>query len=174
MEKEVIGAIVGAVGGLITGVVGALATLRAKGVDRLIEERKLWVGSYDIKLLEQRLVEYKKLWKWTESTSRRYVRALDFLKARSLAEDLTSWYYTDGGIVLSEDARNAFFSARDILESPERETLGDKWHSQIVSRFSELRTALCEDMNSRRGPTLRSGQDDRDRAESVRQEARAL
>ena len=105
MEKEVIAALVGAIGGLVSGVVGALATLRAKGVDRLVEDRKLWVGAYDTKLLEQRLAEYKKLWKLTQATSRRHIAELNAAKAGSLAADLTSWYYADGGMVLSEDAR---------------------------------------------------------------------
>ncbi|MCK4543879.1 MAG: hypothetical protein KAU17_16725, partial [Spirochaetales bacterium] len=68
---------IGAIGGLVAGVVGALTTLRAKGVDRLVEDRRLWVTAYDTKLLEERLVEYKKLWKLTEPSSRRNIEDLD-------------------------------------------------------------------------------------------------
>jgi hypothetical protein len=132
-------------------------TLRAKGVDRLVEDRRLWVTAYDTKLLEERLVEYKKLWKLTEPSSRRNIKDLDSVKASALAQDLTHWYYTDGGIVLSEDTRDAFFFARQSLESPKRDVCSQQWHAEVVSRFSALRTAICEDMNARRGPTLRSG-----------------
>lgn len=159
MEKEIIAAIVGAIGGLVSCVVGAFVVLWAKRVDRSVEDRKLWVGVYDTKLLEQRLVEYKKLWKLTEPTSGRHIADIDLAKASSLGRDLTSWYYTDGGMLFSNDARNAFFPARAALESSEREKPGQQWHENVVSRFSKLRAAICEDMNSRRGPTLRAGED---------------
>jgi hypothetical protein len=154
MEKEVVAALVGAAGGLVAGVVGAIATLRAKGIDQLVEDRKLWVTAYDTTLLKERLLEYRKLWKLTEKTSRRYVGQLDFQEADTLAKSLTDWYYSDGGIVLSGDARARFFQARDTLEG-QRANLGSGWHAKVIEQFSALRTALCEDLNSRRGPTLR-------------------
>jgi len=157
MDPQVIAATVGAIGGLAAGVFGALVTLRAKGIDRLVEDRKLWVSTYDTKLLEERLVEYKKLWKLTEPTSRRNIHDLDVDSASLLLRDLTSWYYTDGGMVLSGQARDAFFTARGSLELPEDEQHVVQWQDKIVLRFSALRTSLCEDMNSRRGPTLRAG-----------------
>ena len=159
MEKEVVAAILGALGGAASGAVAAWATIKAKHLDKVVEEIKLWVSAYDTKLLEQRLVDYRKLWKLTENTSRRRISKLDPKGATSLAEALTDWYYREGGIVLSEEAREKFFTARAALESPEREGLGNRWHSEIVIRFSRLRTALCEDMNSRRGPTLRSSEE---------------
>ena len=159
MENEVIAAIVGAAGGLISGAVAAWATIKAKRLDRVVEEVKLWVSAYDTKLLDQRLTDYRKLWRLTESTSRRRISKLDPSKASTLAETLTDWYYREGGIVLSEEARDKFFSARSVLESAVREELGAKWHAEVVYRFSSLRTALCEDMNSRRGPTLRPAQE---------------
>jgi hypothetical protein len=171
METAVIAAIVGAVGGVVSGVIAALVTLRTKGLDRLIEERKLWVTAYDTKLLEQRLLEYKKLWKLTEASSRRYVAQLDIPTAAALAKDLTSWYYADGGMILSEDARDKFFDARRTLEP--RGQPGGGWHNDIVKAFSALRTALCEDMNSRRGPTLRNSEG-KDIEEDIEQESQAI
>jgi len=157
MEKEIVAAVVGAAGGLVAGVIGALATLRAKGIDRLVEDRKLWVTAYDTRLLEERLLEYRKLWKLTEKTSRRYVSKLDFSGADALAKNLTDWYYHEGGIVLSEDARDKFFQARDTLQDYSISSVDD-WRAKVVRRFSALRTALCEDMNARRGPTLRQSE----------------
>lgn len=168
MDNNVVAALIGTAGGLISGVIGALVTLRAKGVDRMIEDRKLWVSAYDTKLLEQRLAEYKKLWKLTQPASRRHVAQLDVNAAAQLAKELTSWYYSDGGMVLSEDARDAFFAARESLDLTERDT-GTKRLEQVVARFSMLRTALCEDMNSRRGPTLRSSEN-KDMVKAAREE----
>ncbi len=167
--EPVVTAVIGAAGGVISGVLGALATLRAKGVDRWIEDRKLWVSAYDTKLLEQRLVEYKKLWKLTQPTSRRHVAELDRAGARRLAGALTSWYYADGGMVMSEVTRDAFFAARESLDVLERDPDSEGLRQQVVERFSMLRTALCEDMNSRRGPTLRVSES-KDMAQAAREE----
>lgn len=66
MEKEVVAAIVGAISGLASGLVATWATMKAKRVDRVIEDMKLWVGAYESKLLENRLQDYRKLWKLTQ------------------------------------------------------------------------------------------------------------
>ncbi len=154
METVIVTAIVGAIGGLAAGTISARTALRAKGLDRLIEDRKLFVSAYDTRLLDQRLVEYKKLWKLTEPTSRIHIENLDSAKASSLAGDMTSWYYTDGGMLLSADARNTFFVARATLDAD----ISEEWRKSVVDVFSNLRTAITEDMNSRRGPTLSSGE----------------
>jgi|SRR5882672_751393 len=156
MEMEVVAAIVGAIGGIISGTVAAWATIKAKHLDRVVEEVKLWVSAYDTKLLEQRLIDYRKLWRLSEATSSGRISKLNTEAALALAEALTDWYYREGGIVLSAEARDKFLSARGALDSSVRDKLGDGWHAEVVGKFSSLRTALCEDMNSRRGPTLRS------------------
>ena len=159
MEKEILGALLGALGGLASGAVAAWATMKAKNIDQVLEELKLWVSAYETKLLEQRLADYRKLWKLTESTSRRRIAKLTPQTAKDLADKLTKWYYREGGIVLSEDSRDKFFAARNSLETPQSERKSRDWHSKVVDDFSALRTALCEDMNSRRGPRLRSSEE---------------
>ena len=158
MEKEVVAALLGALGGLASGAVAAWATMKAKRIDQVVEDLKLWVSAYETKLLEQRLQDYRKLWKLTETTSRRRIGMLTAQSAYALAEQLTDWYYREGGIVLSEDARDKFFAARNSLEASKQEREAKDWHAKVVDAFSALRTALCEDMNSRRGPRLRSGE----------------
>lgn len=172
MEKEVVAALLGTLGGLASGGIAAWVTLKAKRIDRVVEELKLWVGSYDTKMLEQRLTDYRKLWQLTESTSDRKISALTSQSARALAEQLTDWYYRDGGIVLSGDARDRFFDARNSLEPVKPAHNTKEWHNQVVGAFSALRTALCEDMNSRRGPTLRS-RERKDIEPEVQKEAQA-
>jgi hypothetical protein len=159
MEKEMITTLVGAGTGLVSGAVAAWVTIKAKRLDRVLEEVKLRVSIYDTKLLEERLIEYRKLWRLLRQTSRRQIAVLTFQQAKQLADAMTDWYYDEGGIMLSEDARNKFFSARIVLEPPERDNLGEDWHTTVVHRFSLLRKALSEDLNARRGPTLRSGEE---------------
>lgn len=159
MDGQVLAAVLGALGGLLSGAVAAWATLRAKKIDRVLEQAKLWVGSYETKVLEQRLIEYRKLWKLTARSSLRVVDQLTPTAADAFAVELTRWYYEDGGMFLSEASRDRFFDARSALELPLRTASPAKWHATVVDSFSVLRSALTEDVNSRRGPTLRTGQE---------------
>jgi hypothetical protein len=159
MEKEVLTAMVGAVPVLISCGTVAWVTIKAKRLDRALEEVKLSATTYDTKLLEERLTEYRKLWKLSGLTSRRRVATLTFQQASDLADAITDWYYNEGGFVLSENARTSFFSARNSLESPERDKPGDQWPDAVVSSFSALREVLREDINARRSPILSSGEE---------------
>ncbi len=156
MDKQILGAVLGIIGVLISAGVAAWVTVKTKRLDHIVEDMKLWVGAYETKLLDERLREYRKLWALTESTSRRRVHALTPDAANALAEQLTGSYYREGGIVLSEEARQEFFDARTSLDDATFAGDTPKWHSRVVDAFSSLRTALCDDINSRRGPRLRS------------------
>ena len=149
MDAPVLAAIFGVVGGLASGAVAAWVALRGKRLDHEVEQNKLWVSAYEKTLFEQRLNEYRELWALTEQTSRRYVEGLSTSKAKELGEELTSWYYRKGGILLTAEARNTYFRARESLDEFE-----PRHASRVVHAFSSLRTALCEDLNSRKGPTL--------------------
>ena len=166
MEAPVLAAIFGLVGGVVSGAIAAWVALRGKRLDRDVEQNKLWVGAYEKTLFEQRLVEYRKLWSLTEKTSRRHAANLSAIVAVELAAELTRWYYREGGILLTGAARNAYFRARESLEDFE-----PKQVAKVVGEFSSLRTALCEDLNSRNGPTLQrpdaSGRDAEDYPETM-------
>jgi hypothetical protein len=97
----------------------------------------------------------QRLWKRTEATSHRKIRTLTPQSGSALADQLTTWYYHEGGIALSEEARDKFFAARRTLEPATAQQNLPPWRKSVVKAFSALRTALCEDMNSRRGPRLR-------------------
>lgn len=161
METPVISALLGLAGGLASGSIAAWVGLRGKRLDREVERDKLWVAAYEKTLFESRLPDYRALWALTEQTSRRKIDDLSTAAAKELADELTRWYYRQGGILLTGSARNAYFRARESLEEYELKSAGN-----VVRAFSTLRTALCEDLNSRRGPTLQrpdaSGRDDED------------
>ena len=129
--------------------VGGLTVLGALRLKRLDQ-----IAAYDVKILEQRLVEYRKLWKLTSQTSRRKIASFDENAGDVLADKLTNWYYDDGGMFLSERARDAFFEARASLQ-PEKVGASrlQNWQDQVVNTFSSLRTALCDDVASRRAPS---------------------
>lgn len=151
METQLIAAALGAAGGLLAGSLGAWVALKTKKLDHAVEETKLRVSAFEKTLFEQRLADYRELWALTEQTSRRKIDALMPATAAELGDELTRWYYRKGGILLSADARNAFFSARECLDSFELEP-EKAW--LVTQNFSTLRTALCDDLNSRQGPTF--------------------
>jgi hypothetical protein len=153
VERELLTVIGSVAAVLISGGMSAWVTIKAKRFDRALEELKQLASTYDVKLLEERLIEYRKLWELSGRTSRRRIATLTFQQARDLADAITDWYYNEGGIVLSENAKGSFFSARNSLESPERDRLGDQWRAAVVDRFSALRKFLREDLNAQRGPT---------------------
>lgn len=146
--------------------------LKTKQMDHELEKLKLWVASYEAKMLEQRLKDYRELWTLTEATSGRRIGSLTSESASALAEQLTTWYYHEGGIVLSEEARDKYFDARSTLEPPAKQADLSRWHAAVVDAFSRLRTALCEDLNSRRGPRLR-GPEERNLDRDAKIEAKA-
>lgn len=141
--KEIIAALLGAFGALGVGAIAAWVAVRVKRLDQ--------IGAYDVKVLEQRLIEYRKLWKLTSATSRRHIASLGASAAGGLTDKMTNWYYEDGGMFLSEGARDAFFAARASLEG--HDVGQPSGQQRVVRSFSFLRTALCEDVASRRAPS---------------------
>jgi hypothetical protein len=160
-ESSIYPAIVSAAAAVVSGLFAAWTSVRSKRQDRLEERLKLQVTTYDTVLLEQRLKDYRDLWSLTEPTSRRHVGALDRGSQEALAERLTHWYYSGGGMVLSGEARTAFFRARDSL-GLDSETSLNSWREIVIGAFSKLRTAMCEDIDSRRGPTSLHGETEAD------------
>lgn len=151
MEASILAAMVGAIGGLTTGTVGSLIALHLRRQDHAVESQKLWVTAYEKTLLEKRLTAYQALWALTERASRQYVDRLNVASAQVMTDEMTHWYYRDGGILLTASARESFFRARESLSSAQLQPLNQ---SRIAQAFSALRTALCTDLNSRLGPAL--------------------
>jgi hypothetical protein len=108
-DISIVPAILSATAAVVSGVFAAWASVRAKRQDQLVERLKLQVTTYDTKLLEQRLKDYRELWSLTEPTSQRRIVLLGRESSDALAETLTHWYYAGGGMILSAEARNAFF-----------------------------------------------------------------
>jgi hypothetical protein len=155
MDSATLAAVVAALAAVISALLAARSASASKRVDREIEAKKLWVTAYEKTLLEARLPDYKALWALTEPTSRRHIECLDEGRADLLMDELTRWYYQQGGLLLTSNSRNAFFHARESLAYFKRDR---KQLGRIVAAFSELRTALCEDLNSRAGPSLVGGE----------------
>jgi hypothetical protein len=119
------------------------------------------LAQYDKDLRDRRLAAYSALWALTEPLARYSPpKPLSGLGARQLSERLRGWYFRDG-IVLSKDARTAYFDLQKMLtEGPvaaaaestkpfEGETL-----KALRGASSDLHTALCDDVGSRKPPMI--------------------
>jgi hypothetical protein len=92
---------------------------------------------------DARLKAYRELLPLTNTRTPADPTPLNSTERRQRANELTQWFYTGGGLLLSGDAHRAFIAARDRLED-ERATDGD-----VRTELSALRTELKIDLGIR-------------------------
>jgi hypothetical protein len=122
-----------------------------------------WVGTragVDENLRTQRLGCYPALWSAT-GTIPRWPRAeVTRGSVLTLHETLRSWYYTAGGLFLSEPARARYGEVQELIEailthpSDPESRLDDDTYTRLMDAASILRWALTEDLNTRRRESL--------------------
>jgi hypothetical protein len=114
-------------------------------------------------LREKRIDAYAKLWAAFELLNLYHPKAdITYAKLSKLGEELSTWYFSVGGLLLSKPARDAYFEAQDVLTDVVR-TAEQHGTMQIVVRakaekftLSEVR-ALEKDLTSwRPGQTPKS------------------
>ena len=73
-------------------------------------------AEYARDLRGKRIDAYEKLWAELELLNLYHPKAdLKYADLAELGEKLRKWYFTDGGLLLSKSARNAYFKAQDAL-----------------------------------------------------------
>jgi hypothetical protein len=110
----------------------------------------------DQDLRERRIPVYQQLWKLTEILplyAKEKIPTYGDLKTFTVS--LRNWYFRDGGIYLSETARDRYFkvqkSLKTILEGKRnKDQLSSEDYQTVRKRCSFLRTRLTEDILSRR------------------------
>lgn len=136
-----------AVGGVIAGAVGAAWKSRKN-----IEER------YDVDLRQARVEAYKKMWALLEPLAY-YFPAADLTRGtvRELGAALRHWYYTEGGLVMSESTRRIYLNLQVALVGASKRGDGREPHPDadvLQALGSRLRTASTRDVASRLGPRV--------------------
>jgi hypothetical protein len=109
-------------------------------------------------LREARLKVYPPLWELTSQFSRWPRTPTTYGDLVTAHRDLRNWYYTAGGLYLSENARDRYGEVQELVaahlrkRSPERndKKLPDPVYDDLMKTCSSLRTALTEDLESRR------------------------
>jgi hypothetical protein len=135
---------------------------------------------YDAELRALRLAAYPKLWAATEALAM-YAREPPGYPTKSALETMSKtfrqWYFNEGGLYLSAEARNAYFQFQDalaaVLTSP-------RWSERDIKQIDKptfealreigswLRTALTYDVGTRRRFSLAPGWVEEDKRANAR------
>jgi len=148
--------------GLASAVVGGALTY----ITTFKKIRQELAAQYDADLRRDRISVYKKLWKCLEPLAE-YApeHPLTFDGTQTLAASLRRWYYEEGGLFLSEEARKAYFDLQDELKAiqgagrqkvcGEHGELGDRLKT-LMKRRHQLHSQLAADVGTRAAAMLRS------------------
>jgi hypothetical protein len=98
-----------AFGGVVIGVAGIAIPV---GVSR-----KQRLGALDQSMHEKRIQSYPKLVEATAPLALYFppTKSVDPQKCREIGESMRVWYFTDGGLILSKEARDAYFDLARAL-----------------------------------------------------------
>jgi len=140
--------------GLASAVVAGALTY----VTAVLKIRRDLAAQYDADLRRDRIAVYKQLWSKLEPLAKYApAKALTCDDAHGLAAALRSWYFEEGGLFLSEPARNAYFGLQEALKTVSehsKQRLPDPMLALLMERGSELRTQLTRDVGTRAQPML--------------------
>jgi hypothetical protein len=89
--------------------------------------------------------------KWPRATD------VTYAKLHTLSEGLRDWYFLEGGIYLSEEARKAYGNVQENVcltvqgkQDEQDKTISDAEYDKLVDCCSALRTELTRDLQSRK------------------------
>jgi hypothetical protein len=139
---------------LVVSLVTAVVSAVLAGVGTYFAARRELQLKFDESLRELRIEAYKELWKDLEDLAK-YGRpdALTNEKAQKLRATLRTWYFHTGGLVLSTDARQDYFTLLDGLELVIGRgdiVLSDEDDEFLRVLGSRLRSAMTRDVGTRR------------------------
>jgi len=148
---------------LAIALAGALFSAATTYVGLRTKIRRDLEAQYDKDLRERRMTAYAALWALTEPLALYSpARKLTGRGARALSERLRHWYFTDG-MVLSGTARDSYFDLQKALTTKsltdvaaDTEDLKPQVVEPLQAASSRLRTALSNDVASRRPPMIAS------------------
>jgi hypothetical protein len=139
---------------ILSAVVGAVAGV----VTTAWKSRKDLEAQYDIDLRQRRITAYAELWKLLEPLADYFEpAAVTRQAARELGAGLRRWYFSTGGLVLSEATRPAYFNLQQALEgvtAPDSPTLDEQRVEILKGLSSRLRTSSTHDVATRLAPRL--------------------
>jgi hypothetical protein len=120
-----------------------------------------WINAragIDENLRTQRLENYPDLWASTAAVSRWPRSTVHRWNLEDLHRTLRSWYYGKGGLFLSEQARARYGDLQELIAAMVTandhgaaiDVLAPDAYADLMETASALRTALTEDLDTRR------------------------
>ena len=137
---------------IITGLLGLLTAGFLALLNAWISAR----AGVDENLRSQRLELYPELWSATAAVSRWPRVDVTRGSLDELHRALRSWYYAKGGLFLSESARARYGDVQELIATllthtgDPADALVPDGYAALMSTASALRTALTEDLDTRR------------------------
>jgi hypothetical protein len=129
--------------GLVSGVVGA-------GVNTWLANR----SKVSDELRDQRLKAYPDVWERTGRFARWPRNTVTYEALGEFHRDLRTWYFHVGGLYMSENARRRYGRMQELVAAHCTEesdaSLPPGAYADVMEACSEFRTALTEDLESRR------------------------
>jgi hypothetical protein len=149
-------------GDLGKAIVGFLLGLASAYIGLYWKVKKDLEAQYDKDLRSERLKAYVALWKLLQPLAK-YARSEPVTpkSLKKLSGDLRQWYFEVGGLFLSAQTRDAYFSLQDELKTKSTADAGqldreltDRDFEELRKRGSSLRTATTVDVGSRKKPLI--------------------
>jgi len=139
---------------LVASIVTAVVAAVLGGAATYFTARRDLQLKFDASLRDLRIDAYKELWKELEKLAK-YGRPdpLSKAEAQQLRGNLRTWYFHTGGLVLSTQTRQDYFTLLDGLEvviTGSDNILGDEDDEFLRLLGSRLRTAMTRDVGTRR------------------------
>jgi hypothetical protein len=137
---------------VVSGVVGLVSAFTLA----LINSGILARAGIDEELRAKRLVAYPALWEATRIASRWPRRTVGRSELDQLHRTLRDWYYTDGGMFLSETARARYGDLQELIAAAVAHSGAPgsqlTWtrYDDLMEACSAMRTAITEDLDTRR------------------------
>jgi hypothetical protein len=144
---------------------GTVVTVSVTAYVTAAKVRRDLESEYDISLRTDRLAAYRTLWRSTQPLAK-YARPepVTYWTADRLIRELRSWYFETGGIFLSFRTRDAYFALMDELRDLLARAPADRLKELDFAAFqilrelgSDLRTAMVDDVQTRRSSALVAG-----------------
>ena len=136
---------------IISALVGAVVSFIGAVIKNVLDMR----SKINESLRDSRISVYKALWKHTELLPE-WPRATDvtYEKLSELSKCLRDWYFSEGGIYLSKQSREAYGDLQRKLDGVVKQNssgkVSDIDYEVIRGLCHDLRTELTKDLVSRR------------------------
>ena len=135
---------------LVSAAIGGIVSFIGAVINNTLEKRT----KVDENLRNTRIAVYKILWKmmellpkWPKSTD------VTYEKLNNFSVELKDWYFNEGGMFLSEQARKAYGNLQEavsnVVGKGKEGTVTDDEYNLVRGKCGLLRTEITKDLQSR-------------------------